>query len=284
VREDGEDIQVLHFYGKGEFSMDELHSETHEAWEVNAAAWDTKMGDEGNDFFRILCWPAMLDLLNLRQGQRVLDIGCGNGLTSRKLAELGAEVTAFDFSANLIALAKQRQTAYLSQITYHVADATDETALLQWGESAFDDAFANMVLFDIANIEPLFRALPKLLKPGGVFVCSITHPAFNNSSAVHVAEESDDEGRMKTVFSIKVSRYMTPYAAHGLALRSQPKPQVYFERPLQYYLNLAFCSGFVLDGFAERAFPPETPQSFPLSWGGNFSEIPPVMVLRMRRL
>jgi hypothetical protein len=61
-------------------------------------------------------------------------------------------------------------------------------------------------------------------------------------------------------------------------------PQVYFERPLQYYLNLAFRNGFVLDGFAERAFPPDTPQSSPLSWGDNYSEIPPVMVLRMRRL
>ncbi len=264
--------------------MDNLHTATHEAWEANAAVWDTKMGDEGNNFFRILCWPAMLDLLDLQPGQHVLDIGCGNGLTSRKLAELGAEVTAFDFSANLIALAKGRQTANHSRIHYYAADATDEATLLQWGESAFDAAFANMVLFDISDIEPLFRALPKLLKPGSVFVYSITHPAFNNSSAVHLAEESDEGGRMKTVFSIKVSRYMTPYAAQGLALRDQPKPQVYFERPLQYYLNLAFQHGFMLDGFAERAFPPDTPQSLPLSWGGNYSEIPPVMVLRLRLL
>ncbi len=264
--------------------MDDLHSETHKAWEVNGEVWDAKMGDEGNDFFRILCWPAMLDLLNLQPGQRVLDIGCGNGLTSRKLAELGAEVTAFDFSANLIALAKGRKTAHLSRITYQVVDATDETALLQWGEQVFEAAFANMVLFDIADLEPLFRALPKLLKPDSVFVFSITHPAFNNASAVHVAEESDDEGKMKTVYSIKVSRYMTPYAARGLALRNQPNPQVYFERPLQDYLNLGFRNGFVLDGFIERAFPPDAPQSTPLSWGGNYSEIPAVMILRMRRL
>lgn len=264
--------------------MDDLHAENHEAWEANAAVWDAKIDAEGNHFFRILCWPAMLDLLGLQPGQRVLDIGCGNGLTSRKLAELSAEVTAFDFSANLIALAKGYHTPHSSRITYQVADATDETALLQWGLSTFDAAFSNMVLFDISDIELLFRTLPKLLKPGGIFVFSIIHTAFNTATSVHIAEEAGDEGRIKPLYSIKVSHYMTPYMARDLGLRNQPNLQVYYERPLQYYLNLAFRNGFVLDGFAERAFPPDTPQSYPLGWGGNYSEIPPVMVLRMRLL
>lgn len=67
-----------------------------------------------------------------------------------------------------------------------------------------------MALFDMANIETLFHVLPKLLKPNGTFVFSIMHPAFNNSSAVHVAEEMDDNGEIKTVYSIKVSRYIIP--------------------------------------------------------------------------
>jgi transposase InsO family protein len=51
---------------------------------------------------------------------------------------------------------------------------------------------------------------------------------------------------------------------------------------LHNYLNLGFRNGFVLDGFEERAFPPDHPQSSPLGWGGRFSEIPPVLVARMR--
>ena len=101
---------------------------------------------------------------------------------------------------------------------------------------------------------------------------------------MHVMEEMDDGGEIKTVFSVKISRYMTPYHAKGLALRSQPTPHMYFERPLHYYLNLGFQNGFVLDGFEERAFPPESPQAFPLGWGGNFSEIPPVLVARFRKM
>jgi 2-polyprenyl-3-methyl-5-hydroxy-6-metoxy-1,4-benzoquinol methylase len=49
-----------------------------------------------------LCWPSLASLLDPKPGQHILDIACGNGLTSRRLAALGAQVTAFDFSANLI--------------------------------------------------------------------------------------------------------------------------------------------------------------------------------------
>jgi len=254
---------------------------TRDAWEANADIWDARMGDDGNDFFNILCWPAIAALLDPGSGRRYLDIACGNGLTSRRLAAFEAQVTAFDFSANLIERAKSYENPNFL-IEYRVIDATDEEQLLSLGEHTYDSALSNMALFDIADLEPLFRALPKLLKPNGTFVFSLTHPAFNNASTVHVVEEVDDEGEMKIVYSVKSSRYMTPYHARGLALRNQPKPQIYFERPLQYYLNLGFQNGFVLDGFEERAFPPDHPQTSPLGWGGKFSEIPPVLVARLR--
>ena len=75
---------------------------------------------------------------------------------------------------------------------------------------------------------------------------------------------------------------MSAYHAEGIAIQNQPKPQLYFERPIQYYMNLGFQNGFIVDGFEERAFPPDYPQNNPLSWGGNFSEIPPVLVMRMK--
>lgn len=255
---------------------------SREAWDANAEVWDSRMGDQGNDFFNVLCWPVIASFLDAQPDQHILDIACGNGLTSRRLALRGANVTAFDFSAELIKLANARPNPD-SRIRYRVIDATDESALLSLGEHSFDSAMCNMALFDMADIEPLFRALPRLLKSDGVFVFSLTHPAFNNASSMHVAEEIDDEGEIKTLYSVKISRYITPYQAKGLALRNQPKPQMYFERPLQYYLNLGFQNGFVLDGFAERAFPPEHPQTFPLGWGGKFSEIPPVLIARLRR-
>ncbi len=269
---------------------------TKDAWDANAEVWDSCMGDEGNDFFNVLCWPALASFLDAStsgqtgtvpplsaeplKGKQILDIACGNGLTSRRLAALGAKVTAFDFSANLIEKAKSRPNPDY-RISYHVVDATDEDQLLAFGEHKFDSALSNMALFDMENIETLFRTLPKLLKSNGVFVFSLTHPCFNNSSSTHLAEEWDD-GTSNTRYAVKISRYMTPYQAEGIALRDQPKPQLYFERPLQYYMNIGFKNGFVVDGFEECAFPPEHPQTSPLGWGGKFSEIPPALVMRMQ--
>lgn len=258
---------AFHFYGKTGCMMNDPNQFTHDAWEANADVWDARMGDEGNDFFNVLCWPALAALLDPQPGCRYFDIACGNGLTSRRLAALGAQVTAFDFSANLIERAKARSTNYQSLITYHTIDATNEQQLLSLGEQTYDAALSNMAPFDMADLEPLFGALPKLLKPDGVFVFSITHPAFNNASTVHVLEEMDDGGEIKTVYSVKTSHYMTQFQAKGLALFSQPKPQMYFERPLQYYLNLGFQNGFVLDGFEERAFPLITRRA--VRWGGE---------------
>ncbi|MGZ6346954.1 MAG: class I SAM-dependent methyltransferase [Anaerolineales bacterium] len=260
--------------------FNQINNETREAWDTNAGFWDEKMG-EGNDFVNLLQWPAILRLLQPQAGQNILDIATGNGLTARRLGALGASVTAFDFSPELISLARARSDGF-SSVNYRILDATDESALLSLGKGVFDSALCNMALFDMADIEPLFHVLPKILQPGGVFIFTLTHPAFNNASCVHLAEETDDEGEIKTVYSVKVSRYMTPHQMHGLAIRGQPKPQLYFERPLQFYFNLGFQNGFILDGFEERAFPPGVPQKNPLSWGGNYSEIPPVLVARMR--
>ena len=104
-------------------NINDLNKETRDAWEVNAEVWDARMGDEGNDFFNILCWPALVSLLDPKPDSRILDIACGNGLTTRRLAELGAQITAFDFSSKLIEFAKKRTVNYESRITYYAMDA-----------------------------------------------------------------------------------------------------------------------------------------------------------------
>ena len=256
------------------------NSETRAAWNRNAAFWDQRMG-EGNDFVELLIWPATERLLELQPGERILDIACGNGLAARRLAALGAEVVAFDFAEEMIRHARERTES--DRIEYRVLDATDEAALLGLGPARFDAALCNMALFDVAEIQPLFRALGQLLRPGGRFVFSVLHPCFNNPCMAQMAEMEDRAGEVVTVYSVKVYGYMTPVTARGVAIVGQPQPQLLFHRPLTQLLGAGFAAGFVVDGFEERSFPPgHAAGSRPLSWSGHFSEIPPVLVARMR--
>lgn len=261
----------------------EENAASRAAWNANAAYWDDYMGSEGNSFVRQLIWPAVEALLAVEPGQRILDAACGNGMYTRKLAALGAEVVGFDFAENLIARARAYPAPERGTVDYRVADATDEAGLLALGPGSFDAASCQMALFDMPVIAPLMRAVAQLLRPGGAFVASITHPSFNQAGTIRMAEMIDQDGELITKYSVKIDRYMSSYSEYGVAIDGQPQAQPYFDRPLQEILTPAFAAGFVLDGLVERAFPPgDDHGKNPLSWGSHFSEIPPVMVLRFR--
>ena len=159
----------------------EANETSRRIWDTNAAFWNRQMG-EGNDFVNYLIWPATERLLELKAGEEVLDIACGNGFASRKLSGMGAIVTAFDFSGAMIEAAKSVQSEANQKIDYRQLDATNPSALLELGTHRFNAALCCMALFDLADISPLFNTLPKLLKPDGRFVFSLLHPCFNSGA------------------------------------------------------------------------------------------------------
>lgn len=81
--------------------LDAMNKGTQDAWNQNAEFWDEKMG-EGNLFQRVLVGPTTERMLELKPGELVLEIACGNGVFARRLAQLGAQVIATDFSEKLL--------------------------------------------------------------------------------------------------------------------------------------------------------------------------------------
>ena len=270
----------------------ELAGAAQQRWNQNAAFWDDYMGEQSNTFHNLLVRPAMERLLAVQPGDSVLDIGCGNGNFSRHLAGEGARVTAIDGSEEMIDRARKRtegraegspENGNAGSIDYRVIDVTDSERLVELGRNTFDAAVSNMAIMDMAVIGPMFEAVHGLLKPGGVFVCSLTHPCFQAPYAVRYAEQEDRDGEMIKRFGIKIERYLTPQPFEGLGIVGQPVPQYYFHRPLSVLLTTCFEAGFVLDGIEERAFDDSVKADRELSWA-NFRETPPMMAVRLRRL
>ena len=259
--------------------LDPADEAVRAVWETNAQWWDAYYKD-GNDFHLRLIAPATEALLGLRAGETVLDVACGNGAFSRRMAQLGASVVAFDFSEPFIECARKRTLDDADRIEYHVLDATDRLGMLSLGERRFDAAVCTMAIMDMADIEPLAETLPRLLKEDGRFVLSILHPCFNQTGCRLTLEEEEKDGRLVVTPAVKVVRYVTPGASKGIGIRGQPVPQYYFHRPLHALLRPFFSQGFLLDGLEERAFEP-TDEPPRLTWN-SFPEIPPVLVLRLR--
>ncbi len=262
----------------GEWS--EHKEDSRVRWEKNSTYWDEYMGDESNEFHREIIKPHTQELLSVKPGERVLDIGCGNGNFSRRLAELGAEVVAFDYSSTMIERAKARSQTQRENISYHILDGTDYEALISLGKGSFHKAVANMALMDMAQIEPLFRALYHLLTDRGILVFSIMHPCFQPPGMKKIWEEEDVQGNMQKRTSIQIFRYSKPETWEGLGIRNQPEPSLYFHRPLSTLLRTCFELGFVANGIKEPVFNREKYQGKHWEW----IDIPPVLIMRLLKL
>ncbi|MGH2615735.1 MAG: class I SAM-dependent methyltransferase [Thermomicrobiales bacterium] len=259
-------------------SQARLIDEVRRIWDAKAAFWDERMG-EGNQFQLELIGPAVEQLLELRPDERVLDIGCGNGVFSRRLARLGAHVVAIDYSARFLELARARSADLGERIDYRLVDATDEGQLLALGEGRYDALVCNMVLMDMPVIDPLVRAAPRLMAPGGRFVVAVPHPAFNSNAVSLGAELGDSSDGMVTTHFVKLTDYLDVPAGKGSGMPDEPEPHWYFHRPLHQLLGAFFQVGFVLDGLEEPKFQTREPDARRLTWS-NVPGIPPVLVAR----
>jgi len=249
-------------------------------WDANARWWDDRIGD-GNDFQNLLIEPATERLLDVSKNDVILDIACGAGRFARRMAELGARVVAFDQSSEFISRARER-TEEKASVEYHVLNTADTESLLSLGARRFNKAVCTMALMDMPIIEPLFKALRRLLTPGGMFVFSITHPCFNSGEYQRFVEMHEEEaGRNIIRTGIKISSYLTPFAKKTEGIIGQPKAQFHFHRPLSTLLQVCFDEGFIMDSMEEPGFPALEKPKAGVRWD-DMPEVPPVMVIRLK--
>jgi trans-aconitate methyltransferase len=102
---------------------------------------------------------SVLELLSPKPGERILDLGCGDGVLSKKIADLGCEVVAVDSSVVFI------DSACKLGLDAHVIDAV----ALPYREE-FDAVFSNAVLHWIKRADETIAGVYRSLRRGGRFV------------------------------------------------------------------------------------------------------------------
>lgn len=265
----------------GRVDFPEYLDEAVEIWDEISEWWDDRIGD-GNSAQDFLIEPTQESLLDIQPGERLLDVACGAGRFTRRMADKGAKVTALDHSASFIERASERSVGYEDKIEFCVANASDTEALLALPGTPFDAAVCTMGLMDMAVITPLAEALPKLLKPGGRFVFSVLHPVFHSDGTRTTLEREFTETGVQARFAISVPDYLKPRAYMGIGIVGQPRPHRYFHRPISQLLRTFLDVGFTLSAFEEPRFPDEqfSEAESPLS-SVHWKEFPLVLVVRL---
>ncbi|MCT4601018.1 MAG: class I SAM-dependent methyltransferase [Marinifilaceae bacterium] len=240
----------------------EINIRNKHIWNSNSDEWNNYMGEDGNSWHKILIAPETERLLDLKKGNKLLDIGCGNGIFARKMAKKGINVTAFDFSNKNINNALKYNT---NNIEYLILDATLNNDLEKLNSKTYDGIAANMVFMDIPKIDCIFSKIYKLLTKNGNFVFSIQHPCFN-SEYVNIKNDN----------SLHITNYIDTNTSKGNAIPTQKVEQYYFHRSISYYVNLGISNNLVINGFNEPVFKSNGKKEI-------YSKFPPVLIISMKR-
>ena len=183
------------------------------------------------------------------RGQRVVDLACGYGVSSRYVSALGATVTGVDLSTEMLGHARLTR----SEVQYVHGDVTTTD---WWDGEPFDGVMTNMALMDVDDLDGALATAAAVLKPGGWFSMSILHPCFPggpSDGGSGLSSWPPDRGYM----------WEGLWNTDGIGVRGHASVN---HRMLSTYLNALVRAGFELEEFAEP-----------------FSEVPRFLAVRGRK-
>ncbi len=116
-----------------------------------------------HDFTEMSHLDRLIEVSGMGAGQRVLDMGCGNGFIAEYLSDVtGAHVTGIDFIPDAIRQAQERTRDKVDRLDFRVGDM----ARLDFPPASFDIIVSIDTLYFTPIVETV-RAMKTLLKPGG---------------------------------------------------------------------------------------------------------------------
>ncbi len=211
-------------------------------WSDVAGWYDQLVGEQGSEFHRRVIFPGALRLLNLKPGESVIDVACGQGAFCRLLHERNVHVTGVDAARPLVDIARQRSDP---AIRYHVGDARN-LGFLPAG--AFAAAACILAIQNIDVLPPVFAGVWRLLCEGGRFVMVMMHPCFRGPR--YTSWGWDEAAGVQYR---RVDRYLLP-RKEPIFTHPGRKTGRYtwsFHRPIQQYVHALARAGLLVDAIEE---------------------------------
>ena len=154
---------------------------------------------------------SLLEWLVPRPGERILDLGCGDGTLTRQIAERGATVVGVDASTDFVAAARK------AGIDARLGDARSLTF-----DGEFDAVFSNAVLHWVRDADAALNGIFRGLRPGGRFVAEFGGHGCIAAIvlALTVALQRRGHVRQSPWYFPTAEEYAAKLTAHGFEIDS----------------------------------------------------------------
>lgn len=137
--------------------------------------WNDRAGDAGEAYKKYVLDPLMFKLVGCFKDKVVLELGCGNGYLAPKLLEQSPkQAILLDISEHNLRHAAAKCSD--PKVSFLLQDATEPWKV---GSSSVDVIYSNMMLNEVEDIKTPIEEAFRALQDEGVFVFSVTHPAWD---------------------------------------------------------------------------------------------------------
>jgi SAM-dependent methyltransferase len=214
---------------------------------MTTQTWDPLTYERNGAFVHGLA-GGVQEWLNAQPGEYILDLGCGDGHLSQRIADTGARVLGVDASPEMIAAARERG----------IEAEQAKAEALPFRDATFDAVFSNAVLHWVRGQDAMLDQVFRVLKPGGRFVAEMG--GHGNIAAIQVAltavleRHGFGDREEGTNYFPTVDSYTARMKRHGFHVEQMmliPRPTRLAEGGMEGWLR-TFRRG-VLDGLPEDA-------------------------------
>jgi SAM-dependent methyltransferase len=240
--------------------------------------WDNAVPDYLNTSDPVsidIIFPAFNRSMGDLAGKVVLDYGCGDGRYARMVAAMGAgQVIGVDRSRMMITTAMAIDPD--SNVQYY--ELPDNT-LTPLSDRSVDIVVANMVFMmapSKADLAQSFAEIHRVLRTGGRFIYSITHPAFIDKEAYDCRREFEGDG-----FHYLKEGYRYRFILKGDQGEDIDGGFYDYHYTLTTYLQTTIDTGFTLLSFEEMHYPGEFHKKYTIP--EDFQRYPHSIILVWRK-
>ena len=212
------------------------------SWGEFAGWYDQLLEYDADTYQRTVILPNLIRLLNVKKGEVVLDLACGQGFFTRAINKLGGWAIGIDISPELIRIAQKNSP---KEIKFHVAPAANMSFLKN---DSVQKIISVLAIQNIENIKVVFEECRRILKPAGKLLMVLNHPAFR------IPQKSSWEWDEKNKIQYRrIDGYLSESKVK-IQMHPGDQPKDYtlsFHRSLQTYFKNLKNVGFTVSGLEE---------------------------------